>query len=84
MSLERFKRMLAANNLFLKYVHCCDIQLAQSALANGRYNMHERLARWLLMCHDRLNGNDLPLTQEFLALMLGVRRARGDKRAACH
>ncbi|PDT14167.1 CarD family transcriptional regulator [Rhizobium sp. J15] len=78
-SVGNFKRMLAefpaANDLFLNYVHCCDIQLAQSALANGRYNMHERLARWLLMCHDRLDGNDLPLTHEFLALMLGVRRA---------
>ncbi|OWV89957.1 CarD family transcriptional regulator [Rhizobium sp. R635] len=74
-----FKRMLvefpAVNDLFLNYVHCCDIQLAHSALANGRYNMHERLARWLLMCHDRLDGNDLPLTHEFLALMLGVRRS---------
>ncbi|MBB2830231.1 UNVERIFIED_ORG: CRP-like cAMP-binding protein [Rhizobium esperanzae] len=78
-SVETFARMLTAfpavNALFLNYVHCCDVQLAQSALANGRYNMHERLARWLLMCHDRLNGSDLPLTHEFLALMLGVRRA---------
>ncbi|MBB4195502.1 CRP-like cAMP-binding protein [Rhizobium aethiopicum] len=78
-SVKNFKGMLAefpaANDLFLNYVHCCDIQLAQSALANGRYNMHERLARWLLMCHDRLDGNDLPLTHEFLALMLGVRRS---------
>ncbi|MBY2966285.1 Crp/Fnr family transcriptional regulator [Rhizobium leguminosarum] len=78
-SVETFGRVLAAfpavNDLFLQYMHCCDIQLAQSALANGRYNMHERLARWLLMCHDRLNGNDLPLTHEFLALMLGVRRS---------
>jgi CRP-like cAMP-binding protein len=37
--------------------------------------MHQRLARWLLMCHDRLDGNDLPLTHEFLSLMLGVRRS---------
>ncbi|MBX5222933.1 MULTISPECIES: Crp/Fnr family transcriptional regulator [unclassified Rhizobium] len=78
-SVKSFKQVLAefpvANELFLKYMHCCDIQLAQSALANGRYNMHERLARWLLMCHDRLNGSDLPLTHELLAIMLGVRRA---------
>lgn len=62
-------------NFFLRYVHSCQIQLASSALANARYTMHERLARWLLMCHDRLDGNDLPLTHEFLALMLGVRRS---------
>jgi hypothetical protein len=37
--------------------------------------MHERLARWLLMCHDRLDGEDLALTHEFLSLMLGVRRS---------
>jgi CRP-like cAMP-binding protein len=37
--------------------------------------MHVRLARWLLMCHDRLDGDRLPLTHEFLSLMLGVRRA---------
>ncbi|MDF0699328.1 Crp/Fnr family transcriptional regulator [Rhizobium sp. MC63] len=78
-SVERFRRVTTefpdAHTLFLNYVHCSDIQLAQSALANGRYNMHERLARWLLMCHDRLNGGDLPLTHEFLALMLGVRRS---------
>ena len=63
------------NDMLLKYVHCCELQLAHSALANGRYNMHERLARWLLMSHDRLEGNDLPLTHEFLSVMLGVRRS---------
>jgi CRP-like cAMP-binding protein len=63
------------NDLFLNYVHCTELQLAHSALANARYNMHERLARWLLMCHDRLQGDDLSLTHEFLSLMLGVRRS---------
>jgi CRP-like cAMP-binding protein len=65
----------AIREFFLRYAHTCDIQLAQSALANARYSMSERLARWLLMCHDRMDGNDLPLTHEFLALMLGVRRS---------
>jgi CRP-like cAMP-binding protein len=62
-------------DLFLRYVHSCELQLAHSALANGRYSVHERLARWLLMCHDRLDGDDLPLTHEFLSIMLGVRRS---------
>jgi CRP-like cAMP-binding protein len=63
------------NLLLRRYAHTYQIQLAQSALANGRYKMHERLARWLLMCQDRLKGDDLPITHEFLALMLGVRRS---------
>ncbi len=66
---------LSIRNLLLRYIHCCEVQLGHSALANGRYSMHERLARWLLMCHDRLDGDDLALTHEFLSLMLGVRRS---------
>ena len=61
--------------LLLRWVQALMIQTAQSALANGRYTIQERLARWLLMCHDRLDGDDLPLTHEFLSLMLGVRRS---------
>ena len=71
-ALEEFRSM---RSLLLRYVHCCEVQLGHSALANARYNMHERLARWLLMCHDRLDGDDLGLTHEFLSLMLGVRRS---------
>ncbi|WP_017996647.1 Crp/Fnr family transcriptional regulator [Rhizobium leguminosarum] len=73
--LSMAERVPSANDLLLRYAHCCDLQLAHSALANARYNMPERLARWLLMCHDRLRDKNLPLTHEFLSLMLGVRRA---------
>jgi CRP-like cAMP-binding protein len=59
----------------LRYVHVSMTQLSQTALANGRYNLQERLARWLLMCQDRLGGAEMPLTHEFLSLMLGVRRS---------
>jgi len=62
-------------DLLLRYVQSAELQLAHSALANARYGMHVRLARWLLMCHDRLDGDDLPLTHEFLSVMLGVRRS---------
>ncbi|MBY5412427.1 Crp/Fnr family transcriptional regulator [Rhizobium leguminosarum] len=61
--------------LLLRYIHTCELQLAHTALAAAKFNVHQRLARWLLMCHDRIDSNDLPLTHEFLALMLGVRRA---------
>jgi CRP-like cAMP-binding protein len=61
--------------LLMRYAHTVWIQTAQTALANGRYTVNERLARWILMSHDRLDGDDVPLTHEFLALMLGVRRA---------
>jgi CRP-like cAMP-binding protein len=50
-------------------------QTAQTAVANGRAKLEQRLARWLLMAHDRLDGNEITLTHEFLALMLSVRRA---------
>src|SRR3569833_580718 len=51
------------------------IQTAQTALANGRAKLEQRLARWRLMAHDRMIGDAVPLTHEFLAVMLGVRRA---------
>jgi CRP-like cAMP-binding protein len=50
-------------------------QTANTALSNGTSTVEERLARWLLMANDRLRGDEVPLTHEFLALMLGVRRA---------
>jgi CRP-like cAMP-binding protein len=61
--------------LFLKYVQTFMVQTAHTAVANGRAGIEERLARWLLMAQDRLGRDNLPLTHEFLALMLGVRRA---------
>jgi len=61
--------------LMLKSAQAFMIQTAHTALANGRAKLEERLARWLLMAHDRLDSDSVPLTHEFLAVMLGVRRA---------
>ena len=61
-------------DLLGRYMYVCTVQIAQTALANGRFRINERLARWLLMCHDRLDGDNLAITHEYLALMLGVRR----------
>ncbi|WP_246107436.1 Crp/Fnr family transcriptional regulator [Puniceibacterium confluentis] len=59
----------------LRYVQVLMTQTSQTALSNGQSGLEERLARWLLMCHDRISGNVIKLTHEFLAIMLGVRRA---------
>ena len=59
---------------FLRYVQAFLSQTAQTAVANGRSKVEERLARWLLMADDRIDSDELPLTHEFLAMMLAVRR----------
>jgi CRP-like cAMP-binding protein len=51
------------------------VQVSYTSLANGRFALLERMARSLLMCHDRVVGNEINLTHSFLSLMLGVRRA---------
>lgn len=61
--------------LLLRFVQILMLQTAQTAFANAAYNIDVRLARWLLMCHDRLEGDDLVLTHEFLSLMLGAQRS---------
>jgi CRP-like cAMP-binding protein len=61
--------------LLLKYVQVFMVQTAHTAIANARAHIDRRLARWILMAHDRIEGDTVPLTHEFLALMLGVRRA---------
>jgi CRP-like cAMP-binding protein len=61
--------------MLLRYVHTVVSQMAFTALANARYQIEERLARWLLMAQDRMAGDTVVLTHEFLAIMLGSRRA---------
>jgi CRP-like cAMP-binding protein len=59
----------------LRSAHVFGVQSSYTALANAHGTVEERCSRWLLMSHDRLEGDELHLTHEFLALMLGVRRA---------
>jgi hypothetical protein len=59
----------------LLFAEARSIQIAHTALSNGRHSIEERLARWILMCLDRQEGSSIELTHEFLSLMLGVRRA---------
>jgi CRP-like cAMP-binding protein len=58
-----------------RYVQVLAMQGTQVAACNRLHEVDERLARWLLMCQDRIGSNFVPLTQEFLAHMLGTRRA---------
>ncbi|GGL81856.1 Crp/Fnr family transcriptional regulator [Wenxinia marina] len=59
----------------LRFAQLMSIQTAHAALAYARLRLEEKLARWLLMCHDRIESDELSLTHEFLSVMLGVRRA---------
>jgi CRP-like cAMP-binding protein len=60
--------------LLLRYTQAVLTQVSQSVACNRVHSVEERCARWLLMTHDRVNGDRFDLTQEFLAEMLGVRR----------
>jgi CRP-like cAMP-binding protein len=68
-------RSVTLHGSFLRYGHTFHIQTVQTAVANSRCTVEERLARWLLMAHDRIDGDKVFLTHEFLSLMIGVRRA---------
>ena len=71
---QAMERSSSLRRAFLRYVHAFLMQTTSTALANGRSKIEERLARWLLMAHDRGDGDTLLLTHEFLGLMLGVQR----------
>src|SRR5579862_2668053 len=71
------KAMRASDSLralLLKYVQAFMVQTTHTAIANARAHIDRRLARWILMAQDRTGNKALPLTHEFLSLMLGVRR----------
>jgi CRP-like cAMP-binding protein len=65
----------ALREFCLRYAQALLEQTAQSVACNGRHDLSERCARWLLMTRDRVDTDDFVITQEFLAIMLGVRRA---------
>ena len=71
---NEFKRGGAFQTALLRYLHALMSQISQSAVCNVRHPVPSRLARWLLMYHDRLGKDEFELTQEFMAAMLGVRR----------
>jgi CRP-like cAMP-binding protein len=68
-------RSQSLQRVLLEFANTFLNQVSTTALSNGTASIEERLARWLLMAHDRLEDDEIPLTHEFLSLMLGVRRA---------
>jgi CRP-like cAMP-binding protein len=73
--IEVVSRAPRLNDLLLRYVHVFAFQIAQTAACNAHHELGQRLARWLLGAHDRSGVAELSLTQDLIAVMLGVRRS---------
>ena len=71
---DAFTRSPTLRSTLLLFAQVLLVQSSLTSLANAVHPVHERLARWLLMCHDRSAGDDLPLTQGFMSTMLSIRR----------
>jgi len=71
---QEFDRAGAAMHLLLRYTQALITQMAQTAVCNRHHSLDQQLCRWLLLSLDRLQGNELKMTQELIANMLGVRR----------
>lgn len=71
---EEFNRSGPVMHLLLRYTQALITQMAQTAVCNRHHSLDQQLCRWLLLSLDRLAGNQLVMTQELIANMLGVRR----------
>jgi CRP-like cAMP-binding protein len=71
---EEFAAGGALQSLLLRYTQALITQISQTAVCNRLHAVEQRLSRWLLMCHDRVERDDLQMTQEFISNMLGGRR----------
>jgi CRP-like cAMP-binding protein len=69
-----FERSAPFRDLLLRYAQAFHVQVAQTAACNNHHPVDARLARWLLLLHDRAGRDEFPATHEFLSLMLGARR----------
>lgn len=72
---DEFDRGGSLQTILLRHIQSQIVQMAQGAACNRLHEVNERLARWLLMMHDRAETDKLPLTHEFLSQMLGANRA---------
>jgi CRP-like cAMP-binding protein len=71
---REFKRSVELHQLLLRYTQALLTQMAQTAVCNRHHSLDQQLCRWLLLSLDRLPSNELTMTQELIANMLGVRR----------
>jgi CRP-like cAMP-binding protein len=71
---SEFTKSLPVMHLLLRYTQALLTQMTQTAVCNRHHTLDQQLCRWLLLSIDRLTGNDLVMTQELIANMLGVRR----------
>jgi len=71
---REFTRSASMQNLLLRYTQALLTQMAQTAVCNRHHSVDQQLCRWLLLSLDRLTSNELTMTQELIANMLGVRR----------
>jgi len=71
---NEFNRAGPLQRLLLRYTQALITQMAQTAVCNRRHSVEQQLCRWLLLSLDRLNSNELNMTQELISNMLGVRR----------
>ena len=71
---DEFNRAGPVLHLLLRYTQALITQMSQTAVCNRHHSLDQQLCRWLLLSLDRLQGNELVMTQELIANMLGVRR----------
>jgi CRP-like cAMP-binding protein len=71
---KEMMRSATTRMVMLRYAHAFFNQVAQSAACNHFHSLRQRCCRWMLMTHDRMQADEFLLTQEFLAMMLGVQR----------
>jgi hypothetical protein len=72
---REFRACEGFRDIVLRYVQAQLVQTAQTAGCNAKHDTSQRMARWLLLCADRMYANELGLTHEFLGHMMGVRRS---------
>jgi CRP-like cAMP-binding protein len=73
--LDAIQQSESLRTMLLRYVHTVLVQAAQNAATNAHHRIEARLARWLLMCHDRIDGDDIALTHEFMGMMISAERS---------